>query len=143
VNTVKITRATQSDYRRLLALDSATRRTRRGRQWLRRVLEERGVFVLADGGEMMAYGVVTKSFFGRPFVEMLYVAHNARRKGHGERLLCRLEAAGLRDHEVWVSTNQSNRPMQELLKKRGFVRCGRVMGLDAGDPELFYVKKSG
>ena len=89
----------------------------------------------------MAYGVVTKSFFGRPFIEMLYVAPNERRKGHGERLLCRLETAGLRDHEVWVSTNQSNRPMQKLLKKRGFIRCGRVVGLDEGDPELFYVKK--
>ncbi|MFI5357036.1 MAG: GNAT family N-acetyltransferase [Opitutales bacterium] len=84
---------------------------------------------------------MSKRFFGRPFIEMLWVSEDERRQGHGAALLDRLVRIGLRSGEVWTSANQSNRSMQRLLKRHGFLWCGRVSGLDAGDPELFYVTR--
>jgi len=101
---------------------------------------ERVAYVLVDLGHMVAYGILTRGFFQRPFVEMLNVAEDERRKGYGASLLAALEARGLRYGELWTSTNRSNKPMRRLLKKRGFVLAGCISGLDVGDPELFYRK---
>ena len=42
-----------------------------------------------------------------------------------------------------MSTNRSNVPMQNLLTSEGFVHAGTVEGLDDGDPELFYLGRTG
>jgi GNAT superfamily N-acetyltransferase len=94
-----------------------------------------------DSNRLVAYGVLTRSFFRRPFIEMLQVAEAERRKGYGNRLLAELETKGLRHGEIWTSTNRSNKAMRSLLRKRGFVLTGRVSRLDRGDVELFYCKK--
>jgi GNAT superfamily N-acetyltransferase len=132
--------ATLKDYPRLVALDRLARSNPNRRRWLRRAVRERVAYVLVDLGRIVAYGILTRSFFQRPFVEMLYVAEDERRKGYGESLLAALEDRGLRHGDLWTSTNRSNKPMRRLLKKRGFALAGRISGLDAGDPELFYHK---
>lgn len=98
--------------------------------------------MLVCGGSVTAYGVMARSFFQRWFVEMLVVAEAQRRRGHGAALLAALEARAWRDGELWTSTNRSNRPMRALLRSRGYVPRGRVTGLDAGDAELFFMKKA-
>ena len=42
--------------------------------------------------------------------------------------------------KLFVSTNESNLPMQALLAKLDYAPSGRVENLDEGDPELIYVK---
>jgi ribosomal protein S18 acetylase RimI-like enzyme len=96
-----------------------------------------GAAVVAErDGSIVGYAVLTRSFFHRPFVEMLTVAPEARRGGIGGRLLAHLVAhAGA---EVWTSTNRSNLPMRELLLRAGFTESGFIEGLDPGDPELVF-----
>ena len=43
--------------------------------------------------------------------------------------------------ELFASTNQSNEPMQGLLKKLGFERSLIIYNVDPGDPELIYFKR--
>lgn len=111
-----------------------------GRRRLREAIGRGAVHLRTDGRQVVAWGVMARTFFGRPFIEVLWVAPAHRRAGHGEALLAWIETrAGARE-EIWTSTNRSNRPMRRLLRKRGFVLKGHVSGLDDGDPELFYVK---
>ncbi len=135
-----IRRAKLTDFRQLARLDHVARLDKERKAWLRQAIRERSAWVLEVGRAINAYGILRRNFFHRPFIEMLYVTAGERRRGYGERLLAHLEATGLRHGEVWASTNQSNRAMRQLLKKRGFRQSGRVTGLDKGDPEIFYVK---
>jgi len=138
---MKIRRARSSDLRRITSIDPWPRASKSRHAWIGASIRARTVWVLASGTAVKAYAILTRSFFQRPFIEQLYVANEDRRRGHGETLLARMEKLCLRHGEVWTSTNQSNRPMQQLLKKRGFIRHGRVTGLDKGDPEIFYSKR--
>jgi ribosomal protein S18 acetylase RimI-like enzyme len=134
---LKIRYATERDLVAILNLDERARVTRSRREWIRRAVRDRALFVLVSSGEVKAYAVLRRSFFERPFVEMLYVARTARRHGFGSALLLHLEE---NKEEIWTSTNRSNTPMRRLLAKHGFVRRGRVIGLDSGDAEMFYSK---
>ena len=139
---MRIRKATLRDYSKLVTLDWPARSSRDRNRRLRRAISEGDAYVVADHDRLVAYGVLTRSFFQRPFIETLQVAQKERRKGYGSRLLARMEAGGLRHGEVWASTNRSNSAMRALLKKRGFILTGRVSRLDRGDVELFYCKKS-
>lgn len=134
---VKIRYATDGDLGEVLSLDERAHVSRLRREWIRRAVRDRALFVLLSEGEVRAYAVLRRSFFERPFVEMLYVARAARRQGFGSALLLHLEK---NKEEIWTSTNRSNTPMRRLLSKHGFVRRGRVIGLDSGDAEMFFSK---
>jgi ribosomal protein S18 acetylase RimI-like enzyme len=75
-----------------------------------------------------------RHFFGRDFVELLFVAPAHRRKGVGRSLMERA-LAGAETSRVFVSTNESNEAMRALLTSAGWVRSGVLVGLDEGDPE--------
>lgn len=104
-------------------------------------LDQGTVQVALDDLEVVGYSVVNRSFFHRPFLEMLMVAPSRRGGGIGRKLLREalrnVGAAG----ELWTSTNESNARMQSLLESEGFELTGRVENLDPGDPELFYFKR--
>jgi ribosomal protein S18 acetylase RimI-like enzyme len=137
---MRIRRAKLPDFRRIASIDPLSLASKSRQTWLRESIHARAVWVLAAGTVVKGYAILTRSFFQRPFIEQLYVANDDRRRGHGECLLSRLEKTCRRHGEVWTSTNRSNQPMRQLLKKRGFVRHGRVTGLDKGDAEIFYSK---
>jgi GNAT superfamily N-acetyltransferase len=92
---------------------------------------------LADG-EMVGFAIVTRHFYGFPFVDLLVVAEAARRRGAGSALMARCAAAHDADR-MFTSTNESNAPMRALLAKAGWRPAGVVHYLDPGDPELIYV----
>ena len=78
-----------------------------------------------------------------PYVAWIYVARRYRRRGVGGALLRFLEAqlAG-KGFRVLHSSSQENAP--EALKwhrKMGFVRCGRIVGINSdGSDEVFFRK---
>ena len=99
-------------------------------------LQAGAVVVAEREGSIVGYAVLTRSFYHRPFIEMLTVARDARRSGIGGRLIAHLvQQAGT---EIWTSTNRSNLPMRELLARAGFSESGFIEGLDPGDPELVF-----
>jgi GNAT superfamily N-acetyltransferase len=75
-----------------------------------------------------------RHFFGRDFVELLFVAPARRREGIGRALMQRT-LADAETGRVFVSTNESNEAMRALLTSNGWVLSGVLVGLDEGDPE--------
>ncbi|HVV64135.1 MAG TPA: GNAT family N-acetyltransferase [Rhizomicrobium sp.] len=90
-------------------------------------------------GALAGYGVLTGNFFGRDFIDLLFVAERARRKGVGEAILQTIERTR-RAGRIFTSTTESNAAMRGLLAKRGYRPSGRIENLDPGDPELIFVK---
>ena len=85
------------------------------------------------------FAVVTRHFFGYPFVDLLLVAEGERRHGVGLALLAACDGAHDADR-IFTSTNESNEPMRRLLAKADWLVSGVIENLDPGDPELVYVK---
>jgi GNAT superfamily N-acetyltransferase len=88
---------------------------------------------------LVGFAVVSRHFYGFPFVELLVVTQSARRGGVGSALMARCEA----DHDadrIFTSTNESNEPMRRLLAKADWSVSGLIENLDPGDPELVFVK---
>lgn len=80
-------------------------------------------------------------FFEQPFVELLMVSPDYRRKGVASSLLKAFENNICNYNKAFTSTNESNKKMQTVLDKNGYSRSGIVNNLDEGDPELIYFKK--
>jgi GNAT superfamily N-acetyltransferase len=73
-------------------------------------------------------------FYQRDFIDLLFVAARWRRQGLG-RALMRAAVRTASTSRVFVSTNESNTPMRELLRSEGWRPSGVLTGLDEGDPE--------
>ncbi len=95
------------------------------------------VLIAEDCGAVLGYAVLDRSFFGRPFVRMVFVRTEYRRQGVGNALLTAAVAESAAER-TFTSTNLSNTPMQRALKALGWQACGMLHGLDEGDPEIFY-----
>ena len=95
---------------------------------------------VAEGfGRVVGYGILSKNFFHRDFIELIYVAEDARRTGAGAALLSAIERA-VHEDRIFSSTNESNDAMCGLLTANGYKASGRIENLDAADPELVFVK---
>ncbi len=92
-----------------------------------------------EAGDVVGFAVVTRHFYGFPFVDLVVVADAARRRGAGSALMAHCEAVHDADR-IFTSTNESNAPMRALLSKTGWLPAGVVHYLDPGDPELIFVK---
>ena len=99
------------------------------------LIQERHCLVAVERGEVTGFLVLRPGhFFGRDFIDLLYVASLSRRQGTGRALM----GAALRNastSSVFVSTNESNTPMRTLLRSEGWTPSGVLTGLDEGDPE--------
>jgi GNAT superfamily N-acetyltransferase len=125
---LEIRRAEHGDRAALRTLDARTASTPIDQLW-----------VAHRGARLVGFAVLVGHFFGRPFVELLIVADDARRSGVGTALLAAIEDAVTGDR-LFTSTNESNAPMRALLAKLGWLGSGRIENLDDGDPELVFVK---
>ena len=93
---------------------------------------------IADG-TAVGFAIVSRHFYGFPFIDLLIVSEDRRRGGIGSALMDRCVAAAEADR-VFTSTNESNAPMRRLLDKAGWRPAGSLLYLDPGDPELVFVK---
>jgi GNAT superfamily N-acetyltransferase len=73
-------------------------------------------------------------FYGRDFIDLLFVTPSWRRHGLGRALL-RAALRHASTSRVFTSANESNTPMRELLHSEGWTPSGVLTGLDEGDPE--------
>lgn len=103
-------------------------------------LQKDRVLVAEVTGKVVGYGVFNHSFFHQSSVEILMVHPEHRGAGVGYLLLGSLEPF-CDTPRLWITTNRSNQPMQELLASGGYHPSGYTDGLDPGDPEIIYSKR--
>jgi GNAT superfamily N-acetyltransferase len=102
-------------------------------------IASRMCWIAERNGKPLGYGILSRKFFSRDFVELLYVAEDERRQGVGAAMLATIEGTVMSDR-VFTSTNESNKPMRALLEQCGYQASGTIDNLDPGDPELVFVK---
>jgi GNAT superfamily N-acetyltransferase len=136
---ITIRRARRADLPALAAVDPLLV-TEAGRADHIGELLDVGLSWLAEAdGAAAGYVVVTRHFFGHPFVDLLVVAEAQRRQGIGGVLMGQVEDSHDGDR-LFTSTNESNAAMRTLLAQRGYDVSGIIENLDPGDPELVFVK---
>ncbi len=139
---MKILEATNNDIETLFRLDHVAHEEQERRELIERAIQDQRAWVLLPGEAGIAgYGVITHEFFGRSFIELIYIDEQHRSKGYGPALIAHLEKHS-RSDDIFTSTNESNTHMQHVLANLGYERSGTIFNLDPGDPELVYVKQS-
>jgi ribosomal protein S18 acetylase RimI-like enzyme len=99
------------------------------------LIQDQHCLVAAERGEITGFLVLRPGhFYGRDFIDLLYVAPPWRRLGAG-RALMRAGLCNASTSRVFVSTNESNTAMRALLRGEGWTPSGVLTGLDEGDPE--------
>jgi GNAT superfamily N-acetyltransferase len=99
------------------------------------LIKEQASLVAVERGEIVGFlGLRPAHFYQRDFIDLLYVAPRRRHQGAG-RALMRAALRNASTPRVFVSTNESNTPMRQLLGSEGWTLSGVLTGLDEGDPE--------
>lgn len=102
-------------------------------------VKENRAYVLSLDNEIIGYGILHHHFFGRTFIDMVYITENHRDKRYGAKILKEIERFAVSD-KIFTSTNQSNFRMRHVLDREGWKESGRIENLDEGDPEIIYFK---
>jgi ribosomal protein S18 acetylase RimI-like enzyme len=137
---VEIRFATPDDVPAILRVDPLAEREERRYDYISRAIQgemSRTVKVYILDGRLVAVSVLG-DFFGHPFLELIATAPNRRRMGIASALLADIETS-LDDDRFFVSANESNTVMRDLLVRRGYRVTGMVENLDPDDPEIFFV----
>lgn len=98
-------------------------------------------FIILANDQAVGFVIFDYRFFDQGWIELIIVDAKYRGKGMGAQamdLICRQS----KTNKVFTSTNSSNAPMQRALSKIGFTFAGKIIGLDEGDPELFYYRQT-
>jgi ribosomal protein S18 acetylase RimI-like enzyme len=111
-------------------------------KFINRVLASKQCYVAEQGDITMGYGALEYLylFYDHGFVSMLYIDKTYRQQGCGTLMMRYFESI-CQTEKIFTSTNQSNKPMQALLKSIGYQPSGIIENLDEGDPELVYWKR--
>ena len=137
---VQVRLAATRDRRAIAVCDARLAGDLHRRELIDAAIAARHCWVVEQDGGIAGYAVLTTNFFGRDFVELLFVAPEARRKGIGDALMAAVERARPAAITLFTSTNESNAAMRALLESRGFTSSGTIRNLDPDDPELVFVK---
>ncbi len=97
-------------------------------------------FIILANDRAVGFVIFDYRFFDQGWVELIIIEEKHRGKGIGGQALD-LICKQCKMNKVFTSTNSSNIQMQKALSKVGFSFAGKIIGLDDGDPELFYYKE--
>jgi ribosomal protein S18 acetylase RimI-like enzyme len=136
---VLIERASKSDFEHICTMDEMHIGNASRRPMIARAFAEGRVAVARVDGVVRGYVITDTSFFDQWYVRLLLVHPDYRRRGLATALMRAAELDCATD-KLFTSTNQSNRAMQALCDRLGYLRSGIVENLDEADPELIYVK---
>jgi GNAT superfamily N-acetyltransferase len=102
---------------------------------IRALVREHASLVAVEHDEILGFLAIRPGhFYERDFIDLLLVAPRSRRQGIG-RALMRAAVQNAFTPRMFVSTNESNTPMRELLRSEGWSPSGVLAGLDEDDPE--------
>jgi GNAT superfamily N-acetyltransferase len=137
--TSELRRIAAADIDLVAKIDRRMAQASAHRQHIVDLLSEDMSWAVVVGEEPVGFAIVTRHFYGFPFVDLLHVAESHRRNGAGSALMAQSERVHDADR-IFTSTNESNAPMRALLARDGWTASGQIDNLDPGDPELVFVK---
>ena len=135
-----IRQAVANDISTLSDLDQIARGSSDRRDFIRNAVKKSRAWVVEISDGIIGYGVISHGFFGRSFIDLIYIAEPLRSSGYGSKLVAFLEGQS-QSSNLFTSTNESNSHMQHVLEKLGYERSGVIHNLDPDDPEIVYVKR--
>jgi GNAT superfamily N-acetyltransferase len=136
--------AVAADLAALQALEVPITAPARQDAILAQSVAEGGALIACEDAACAGFATWDRGFVDRPFVRLLAVAPAFRRRGVARALLLAVEAAARPAGELFVSTEQINVPMQNLLASLGYQPSGSVDHVNApGNLELVYYKPLG
>ncbi|MEM9006107.1 MAG: GNAT family N-acetyltransferase [Cyanobacteria bacterium P01_F01_bin.86] len=136
-----IRQAVPDDISTLSDLDQIARGSPDRRAFIQDAVKNKRAWVVEIPDGIIGYGVISHRFFGRSFIDLIYIAETLRSSGYGPKLVAFLEGQS-QSNDLFTSTNKSNSHMQHVLEKLGYERSGVIHNLDPDDPEIVYVKRS-
>ena len=134
-----IRQAVRSDTPKLHGLDSVAQHDEKRTLMIDRAIREERCWVIEQSNVVVGYGIISHEFFGRSFLDLVYIDEQKRGIGIGPKLIRTLEQQS-KSGSLFTSTNQSNKHMQHVLEGLGYEPSGIIHNLDPGDPEIVYVK---
>ena len=139
---MKIRLAKQEDIKEIIKFDHLAKIQKSRRDSIKRSVLNKRCYVVVSKEKPIGYTVLEYDFwaYGGGFISMLCVKEDFRRRGIGSELVKHVEGK-CKTEKLFTSTNQSNQPMQSLLKRLEYERSGITYNLDPGDPGLIYFKK--
>lgn len=123
------------------ALDKVEHIEQKREQKIKKAILENECYVILTASSIVGFVIFDYRFFDQGWIELIIIDEKYRGKGiagQAFELICKQS----KTNKVFTSTNNSNIPMQKALTKAGFTFAGELIGLDDGDPELFYFKKN-
>ena len=110
-----------------------------GQAYLEHFITLERVAIALEDGVIAGLTVREVPFFNHEFIHKLLVSDDFRRRGIGASLM-EFEVAHSLTEKIFTSTNLSNSPMLALLRSQNWIYCGTLDQMDAGDPEVFFMK---
>lgn len=142
---VSLTLAAHKDKPLAIALDYALDKDQhiilKREEKITKAISGKECFIIHTDSRPVGFVIFDYRFFDQGWIELIIIDENERGKGIAGQvfdLICNQCTS----EKVFTSTNQSNLPMQRALAKSGFTFAGKLDGLDEGDPELFYYRKT-
>ncbi|HUO58952.1 MAG TPA: GNAT family N-acetyltransferase [bacterium] len=107
---------------------------------LNAALQEKRAFIASVGRIPAGFLIWTKDFYSHYFIDLVVVHPKMRRHGVAVAMIRAMENF-CPGNKLFSSTNRTNKPMQQVFERAGFVKSGIITHLDKGNPELIYYKK--
>ncbi len=132
--------AGQDDREAVCAIDARLRDIPGRQTFIERAIAAHECYLATLDDAVAGFAVLDRSFYGQPFVSLLIVDEQRRRRHIGTALMRHIESV-CPEEKLFTSTNESNTPMQRLCDKLGYIQSGRIENLDDADPEIIYFKR--
>ena len=139
---MNIKKAVTSDLPRLVDFDQIAEVGHGRIEEIKTAIVRGACWVFSDAGVAHGYAILQNDFFGYPFVRLVYVSDQHRRKGVASRLIRHLETVCGADR-MFISASEHNAPMAALMERLGYQQCGEVHGVDDKAVENVFLKRLG
>ena len=139
---VAIDAAGPEDLATLLASRVLLTNAERQAAILRKAVASGGCLVAREATAFAGFAVWDRDFFDRPFLRLLVVEPDYRKRGVGAALVRAVESSVRTHGELFASTEAINAPMQALLAKLEYGASGSIDNVnEPGNAELVYYKR--
>ncbi len=132
--------AQENDIGEMVALDDLVIGSTRRQNLIAEIVGLQQGYVARQEHQIVGFLLMQHHFFEQPFIKLLIVHPSFRRQRIGGALMQHIEPI-YTPGKLFTSTNESNKKMQQLCERLGYIRSGIIENLDEGDPDLIYFKR--